>query len=141
LRLGLPVVLLPMDVTHELVFTPDRRRRALARWGEESGEKLTRMLAAVEHLDRKNFGLDGAVVHDPHVFLYLLAPELYRGERTAAGVNTNGADERHGRLERRESGSPIEIVTALEDAETAFEILLESVAAALDGAGSSVGGM
>lgn len=131
LRSGLPIVLLPMDVTHELVLTPERRKRMLARWEGDAGEKLARMLAAAEHLDRRNFDLDGAVVHDPHVFLYLLAPELYRSEVSAAGVNTDRADERHGGLERSDHGSPIEIVTGLADAEAAFEILLDSVEAAL----------
>jgi purine nucleosidase len=131
LKSGVPVVLLPMDVTHQLVFTKKRRELALRRWGRPLGEKLVQMLAAAENLDRANFGLSGAVVHDTHVFLYLLAPHLYRSAKIGIGVVTDRRADCHGSVERT-SCDPIEIVTDLLDPDGAFELLLESVAGVLE---------
>jgi len=133
LRSDVPVVLLPMDVTHELIFTKDRQRLAIQKWKSESGERIVRMLTAVEPLDRRNFGLDGAVVHDLHVFLYLIAPELYTSEQTEVHVITEEDHEEHGSLVRSRSGSEIQTVIGLKDADAAFELLIGAVASALEG--------
>jgi purine nucleosidase len=89
LNSGIPITLMPLDLTHQLVSTPDRlaRARALPRYGEE----VALMLDAAAHLDRPKFGADGAFQHDMTVLAHLLHPELFEGEQSQVTVATHGA--------------------------------------------------
>jgi inosine-uridine nucleoside N-ribohydrolase len=131
LRSEVPLALLPMDVTHQLVFTPERRQQALDRWGNGDGFKLVQMLSAVESLDRANFALPGAVIHDLNVFVWLAASELYSFTSIPVGVETDPDSERRGTLKRIVGSHPVEIATRLHDPDAAFEIVLESVSRSL----------
>ena len=132
LRSGVPVVLLPMDATHQLVFTRARAKQAEARWPGQTGSNLVTMLTAAEHLDRPKFGVDGAVIHDPQVMIYLLSPGLYKGRRTGVKVNTDARSEQCGRLLEYDSAeSHVLLIDTLVDPNAAFEIMLEAIRALL----------
>ena len=85
LRSGVPVTMLPLDVTHAALATPERlaRLRAL---GNRAGAVVAAMLGFSERFDREKYATPGAPVHDPNVIAWLLAPELYRGRRVNVTV-------------------------------------------------------
>lgn len=78
LRSGVPVTMLPLDVTHGALATPERlaRFRAL---GNRSGAVVAGMLGFSERFDKEKYGGTGAPIHDPNVIAWLLRPELYQG--------------------------------------------------------------
>lgn len=77
-RSGIPVTVVPLDVTHQLLSTSARigRMRAL---GNRCGVAVAEMLSFSERFDREKYGWDGAPLHDPCVIAYLLRPELFQG--------------------------------------------------------------
>lgn len=85
LRAGVPVTMLPLDVTHGALATPERlaRFRAL---GNRAGAVVAGMLGFSERFDREKYATPGAPVHDPNVIAWLLAPELYEGRRINVAV-------------------------------------------------------
>lgn len=85
LRAGVPVTMLPLDVTHGALATPERlaRFRAL---GNRAGAVVAGMLGFSERFDREKYATPGAPVHDPNVIAWLLAPELYQGRRINVAV-------------------------------------------------------
>ena len=80
LRSGVPVTMLPLDVTHGALATPERlaRFRALR---NRSGAVVADMLGFSERFDREKYAGAGAPIHDPNVIAWLLEPELYAGRR------------------------------------------------------------
>jgi inosine-uridine nucleoside N-ribohydrolase len=77
---GAPVTVMAADATQHMVLTPERQDQ-VKQLHETYGPAFHSMLMAVEHLDRAKFGVDGPFIHDPNVIAYLLAPELYGGQR------------------------------------------------------------
>lgn len=88
LNAGLPVLLLPLDATHQLVSDPDRMAaaRALPRLGAE----IALMLDAAAHLDKPKFGTEGAFQHDTAVLAALLHPDLFATKPVRVQVVTAG---------------------------------------------------
>jgi purine nucleosidase len=124
---GIPVTLLPMDATHQCVFTPERQQAVLASLPAYPGRELVAMMRAAEKYDMPNFDLPGAVFHDQNVPAYLLAPHLYKTVRAGLFINTDASSERHGQMRvDPHDGRAINIVEAL-DAEAVFEIILSSL--------------
>ena len=87
LRSGVPITMLPLDVTHQVLTTPERiaEIRAL---GNRTGQAVAEMLTFSEAFDRKKYGWPGAPLHDPNVIAWLLAPELYRGREINVTIET-----------------------------------------------------
>ena len=85
LRSGVPITMLPLDVTHRALATPERlaRFRAL---GNRCGAAVAGMLGFSERFDREKYASPGAPIHDPNVIAWLLAPELYEGRRINVAV-------------------------------------------------------
>lgn len=78
LNSGVPIVMLPLDVTHQALATPARLRRIDA-LGNQSGRAVAAMLNFSERFDLAKYGWGGAPLHDPNVIAYLLRPEMYQG--------------------------------------------------------------
>ncbi len=78
LQSGVPIVILPLDVTHQALTTAKRidRFRAL---GTRCGDASVALLEFFERFDEEKYGSDGGPLHDPNVIAYLLKPELYTG--------------------------------------------------------------
>ena len=85
LRSGVPITMLPLDVTHGALATPDRlaRFRAL---GNRPGTVVADMLGFSERFDKEKYAGAGAPIHDPNVIAWLLKPELYEGRRINVAV-------------------------------------------------------
>ena len=80
LRSGVPVTLVPLDVTHRALCTPAHLAgfRAL---GTRAGTAVADMLGFSERFDLAKYGWPGAPLHDPNVIARLLRPDLYTGRR------------------------------------------------------------
>lgn len=80
LQSGVPVAILPLDVTHKALTTARRVDRFRA-MGTRSGDACVALLEFFERFDEEKYGRDGGPLHDPNVIAYLLKPELYGGRR------------------------------------------------------------
>ena len=87
LESGVPIVMMPLDVTHKALATP-ARVQAFADLGTGPGNVVAEMLGFSERHDKEKYGSDGAPLHDPCVLAYLLEPGLFDGRRCAIGIET-----------------------------------------------------
>jgi purine nucleosidase len=87
LRSGIPVTIIPLDVSHKALTTKPRiaRFRAL---GTRCGRAVAEMLEFFERHDVEKYGADGGPLHDPGVIAYLLRPDLYRGRKVNVAIET-----------------------------------------------------
>lgn len=75
---GIPTVILPLDVTHQLMTTKERVAK-IAAIDTRPAQVLVQWLAFFERFDIEKYGSDGGPLHDPSVIAYLLKPELFSG--------------------------------------------------------------
>jgi len=84
---GIPIVMMPLDVTHK-VLTLKSRVEALRAIGSRPAKALVEMLDFFERFDVEKYGSDGGPLHDPTVIAYLLKPELFSGRNCNVEVET-----------------------------------------------------
>jgi purine nucleosidase len=87
LRSGVPIVMMPLDVTHKALTTA-KRIAAFRALGNKAGVATAQMLEFFERFDEEKYGTDGGPLHDPCVIAYLLQPELFKGRRCNVTVET-----------------------------------------------------
>ena len=87
LRSGIPLVVMPLDVTHKALTTA-RRVKTFRDLGTRVGRATADMLEFFERFDEEKYGTDGGPLHDPCVIAYLLKPELFKGRRCNVAVET-----------------------------------------------------
>ena len=75
---GIPITMMPLDVTHQLMTTKARVAR-IAAIGTKPAEAMVQWLEFFERFDEEKYGSDGGPLHDPTVVAYLLKPELFSG--------------------------------------------------------------
>ncbi|CAH0339276.1 nucleoside hydrolase [Rhizobium sp. CECT 9324] len=75
---GIPVVMMPLDVTHQLLTRKTRVAR-IAEIGTPVAKAMVGWLEFFERFDEEKYGSDGGPLHDPTVIAYLLKPELFGG--------------------------------------------------------------
>lgn len=86
-RSGVPLVMMPLDVTHKALTTA-KRIDAFRRLGNRVGVATAEMLEFFERFDEGKYGTDGGPLHDPCVIAYLLKPELFKGRDCSVVVET-----------------------------------------------------
>ncbi|RRN74712.1 nucleoside hydrolase [Agrobacterium deltaense] len=77
-RSGMPIVMMPLDVTHQLLTTKARVSR-IRDIGTRPATAMAEMLEFFERFDIEKYGSDGGPLHDPTVIAYLVKPELFQG--------------------------------------------------------------
>lgn len=84
---GVPIVVMPLDVTHKALTTAKRidRFRAMK---TRPGDACVALLEFFERIDETKHGNDGGPLHDPNVIAYLLKPELYSGRSCNVEIET-----------------------------------------------------
>lgn len=82
---GVPIVMMPLDVTHKAYTNADRLRR-FADLGTPAGLSVAGMLDFYDRYDMEKFGSQGAPLHDPTVIAYLLQPNLFSGKHVHVAV-------------------------------------------------------
>ncbi|WP_337268024.1 nucleoside hydrolase [Oryzifoliimicrobium ureilyticus] len=86
-RSGVPIVMMPLDVTHQLLTRKDRVGR-MAEIGTPPAKAMVEMLEFFERFDVEKYGSDGGPLHDPTVIAYLLKPELFSGRECNVEIET-----------------------------------------------------
>ncbi|SEN69499.1 purine nucleosidase [Paracoccus alcaliphilus] len=86
---GIPLVMMPLDVTHEAMTSrvwveamralPNRCGPAVASWTD-----------FFERYDREKYGSQGAPLHDPCAIAWLLRPDLFQGRQINVEIETEG---------------------------------------------------
>jgi purine nucleosidase len=86
---GVPIVVLPLDVTHQVLSTKERASR-LANLGNRAGALIAALVRSHGLVESEQMGTDGAPLHDPTVIAYLLQPSLFSGRKVNVTVETRG---------------------------------------------------
>ena len=84
---GAPIVMLPLEATHQVIATPERVR-AFAQLGTPVGRAIAGLLGRDSGRDLSRFGGRGIPLHDPCVIGYLLWPELFSGFAAHVAIET-----------------------------------------------------
>lgn len=86
-RSGVPLVVMPLDVTHK-ALTTRARVEAFRNLGNEAGRMVAEWTDFFERFDMQKYGSDGAPLHDPCVIAYLLRPDLFSGRHINVEIET-----------------------------------------------------
>jgi len=84
---GIPITMIPLDVTHQVLTTP-KRLAALRALDNRCGRTVAALLASFERRRRPKFGAHATALHDPSVIAYLLKPTLFQGRQVNVAVET-----------------------------------------------------
>jgi purine nucleosidase len=89
LAAGIPLTMIPLDVTHKALTTRARIEgfRAL---GTPVGHAVAGWTDFFERFDMAKYGSEGAPLHDPLVIAWLLAPDLFTGRHVNVEIETEG---------------------------------------------------
>jgi purine nucleosidase len=87
MRSGVDIVMVPLDVTHQVLATKERIAAIRAN-GNAASTAVTQMLEFSERFDVGKYGWPGAPLHDPCVIAYLLKPELFEGRHINVSIET-----------------------------------------------------
>ena len=84
---GVPIVVMPLDVTHKALTTRDRVD-AFRDMGSNVGTMVAAWTDFFERFDKEKYGSEGAPLHDPCVIAYLIKPELFSGRHINVEIET-----------------------------------------------------
>lgn len=85
---GVPVVVMPLDVTHKALVTKPRND-AFRAIGTDVGIAVAQMTDFFERFDKEKYGSEGAPLHDPCVTAYLIRPDLFQGRHVNVEIETH----------------------------------------------------
>lgn len=84
---GIPIVVMPLDVTHKALVTAPRND-AFRALGTNPGRVVAEWTDFFERFDKEKYGSAGAPLHDPTVIAYLIRPELFSGRHVNVEIET-----------------------------------------------------
>ncbi|MEM8539257.1 MAG: nucleoside hydrolase [Pseudomonadota bacterium] len=86
-RSGVPITVMPLDVTHKALTTKPRidAFRAL---GTKVGDMVAAWTDFFERFDMEKYGSEGAPLHDPCTIAYLIDPDLFKGRHINVSIET-----------------------------------------------------
>jgi len=84
---GVPITLIPLDLTHQVQATP-QRLDALRALGNRCGAAVAALLTIFEERRSERFGERGRALHDPCVIACLLQPGLFDGREVNVEIET-----------------------------------------------------
>ena len=84
---GVPIVIMPLDVTHKALVTKSRND-AFRAIGTDVGIAVAQMTDFFERFDKEKYGSEGAPLHDPCVTAYLIRPDLFKGRHVNVEIET-----------------------------------------------------
>ncbi len=86
---GVPLVVMPLDVTHKALTTRPRVEAFRALPGR-LGPAVAAWTDFFERFDKEKYGSAGAPLHDPCTVAYLLRPDLFTGRHINVEIETEG---------------------------------------------------
>lgn len=120
---GLPLVLVPLDVTRRVRATREFSETLLA-----AGKPLATMVAdLIESYFETKTHQESRPLHDPCVMLFALAPDLFRLENLRLSVST-GSSEDAGALTIDENGTLVQVALGV-DGPAVLDLLAAKLAA------------
>ncbi|MCF1709871.1 nucleoside hydrolase [Tabrizicola sp. J26] len=84
-----PIVVMPLDMTHQALTTKPRIE-AFRAMGTEAGRMVAAWTDFFERFDVAKYGSEGAPLHDPTVIAYLIRPDLFSGRYINVEIETKG---------------------------------------------------
>ena len=84
---GVPLVVMPLDVTHKALTTRGWIE-GLRAMGTEVGRFAAAWAEFFERFDVQKYGSEGGPLHDPCVIAYLIRPDLFQGRRINVEIET-----------------------------------------------------
>ena len=84
---GVPIVVMPLDVTHKALTTRPRVD-AFSALGTKVGDMVAAWTNFFERFDKEKYGSEGAPLHDPCVIAYLIQPDLFTGRHVNVEIET-----------------------------------------------------
>ena len=84
---GRPITVMGLDVTHQVLASPQRRDRIRA-IDNDAARATVGMLDFFNRHDSIKYGTHGAPLHDPCTIAFLLKPELFTGKHCNISVET-----------------------------------------------------
>ena len=84
---GIPIVVMPLDVTHKALVTPPRNE-AFRQLGTDPGRTVAAWTDFFERFDKEKYGSAGAPLHDPTVIAYLIQSDLFTGRHINVEIET-----------------------------------------------------
>jgi purine nucleosidase len=116
-RQRLPITLVPLDLSHRILATPDHIRR-IADIGGPVGRAVSGLL--------RHYCQSECFMHDPLTIAWLLRPEPFSGRRAAVHVETFGIRDGETVFDWREDGNCVVLLDG--ESEGFFELLLARLA-------------
>ncbi len=86
-RSGVPLVVMPLDVTHKAIATR-ARVDAIRHIGSNLGRVVAEWADFFERFDKEKYGSEGGPLHDPTVIAYLIRPDLFSGRHINVEIET-----------------------------------------------------
>jgi len=87
MKSGVPVVIMPLDVTHK-ALTTKARIAAFRALNSPVGTAVADLTDFFERFDIEKYGSEGAPLHDPCVIAYLIKPALFAGRHVNVVIET-----------------------------------------------------
>lgn len=84
---GVPLVVMPLDVTHKALTTKSRID-AFRTMGAHVGTMVAEWTDFFERFDMEKYGSEGAPLHDPCTIAYLIDPHLFSGRYINVEIET-----------------------------------------------------
>ena len=83
----IPIVMMPLDVTHKVLTTAARTKRIRA-IGTRTAVAVADMLEFFERFDEEKYGSDGGPLHDPCTIAWMLQPDMFSGRHCNVEIET-----------------------------------------------------
>jgi purine nucleosidase len=87
-RSGVPITMMPLDVTHK-ALTTKKRIDAFRAVGTPVCSAAAELLDFFDRYDEQKYGTDGGPLHDPCVIAYLIKPALFSGRHCHVVIETS----------------------------------------------------
>ena len=84
---GVPIVVMPLDVTHKALTTAPRVQ-AFKDLNMNVGNMVAAWTNFFERFDKEKYGSAGAPLHDPCTIAYLIKPDLFTGRHINVEIET-----------------------------------------------------
>lgn len=84
---GIPIVMVPLDVTHQLHTSAARLERFSA-LPNKTSQIVVDWLRFEKRFEAEKYGTDGGPLHDPNTVLWLLRPDFYCGRQVNVRIET-----------------------------------------------------
>jgi len=124
-RSGVPLTIVPLDVTHKALMSPQHIDR-LEAYGTEVSSAAAGMIRFYEQYDIDKYNIPGAPLHDPCVIAYLVDPTMFGGRDANVAVELCNEDEVGNTFATSDGGTEARILTTV-NAEAFFDLVVTRV--------------